>query len=486
MRNTNFLQSIFSFLCVLMLLAQSKPAAAQASLVQKPEVAGALEVLDSWIEATRVDRDDPGLSIAVVYDQDIIWEKGYGFANLQQRVPTTTSMRYRLASLSKLFTATAIVQLRDAGKLELDDPVHKYLPWFKVKQPPGSIPITIRQLLTHTSGLSRDLDVPMWNELKFPSREEMIRLIPEQQAVFPPDTEYKYSNLAVAIAGEVVVAVSGEPYERYVQEHILDPLGMQATLVVPSPSTPQLATGYRRRVPGQPREPEDFINFGGYTPAAGFVSSVDDLAKLVELQFRDGKAGGAQILSGPSLREMQRVQFIHPDWQSSEGLIFELRRVGQVVHVGKGGTCPGYRSQIEMLPSQKLGVIVLANGYDTEVLSYANQILAVLGPVLAKAVEKSKPQPAADQSWSRYVGTYTWKHADTEVLIIDGQLTMISPDAPNAWDSRVKLTPVGPDTFRQNSGGNNGELIKFDVDQNGTATRFWSGTYYKVRKKTGE
>lgn len=486
MRNTNFLQSIISFLCALMLLAQPRPAAAQASLVQKPEVAGALEVLDSWIEATRIDRDDPGLSVAVVYDQNIIWEKAYGFANLQQRLPTTTSTRYRLASLSKLFTATAIVQLRDAGKLELDDPVHKYLPWFQVKQPPGSIPITIRQLLTHTSGLSRDLDVPMWNEFKFPSREEMIRLIPEQQAVFPPDTEYKYSNLAVAIAGEVVVAVSGEPYERYVQEHILDPLGMQATLVMPTPSAPQLATGYRKRVPGEAREPEDFISFGGYTPAAGFVSSVDDLAKLVELQFRDGKAAGAQILSGPSLREMQRVQFIHPDWQSSEGLIFELRRVGQVVHVGKGGTCPGYRSQIEMLPSQKLGVIVLANGYDTEVLSYANQILAVLGPVIDKAVQKTKPQPVADPSWSKYVGTYAWKHSDTEILIINGQLTMISPDATNAWDSRVKLTPVGPNTFRQSGGGNNGELIKFDVNQDGIATRFWSGTYYKVRKKTGE
>ena len=484
MRNTNFLKSIISFFCVLLLLTQARPAAAQTPLVQNPEVAGALQVLDSWIEATRVDRDDPGLSIAVVYDENIIWEKGYGFANLQQRLPTTTSTRYRLASLSKLFTATAIVQLRDAGKLELDDPVQKYLPWFQIKQPPGSIPITIRQLLTHTSGLSRDLDVPMWNELKFPSREEMIRLIPEQQAVFPPDTEYKYSNLAVAIAGEVVVAVSGEPYERYVREHILDPLGMQATLVVPNPSTPQLATGYRRRVPGQPREPEDFINFGGYTPAAGFVSSVDDLAKLVELQFRDGKAGGSQILSGPSLREMQRVQFIHPDWQSSEGLIFELRRVGQIVHVGKGGTCPGYRSQIEMLPSQKLGVIVLANGYDTEVLSYANQILAVLGPVIGKAVEKTKPQTVADPGWSKYVGTYTWKHSDTEVLIIDGQLTMISPDATSAWESRVKLTPVGTDTFRQNGGGNNGELIEFEVDQNGIATRFWSGTYYKLRKKT--
>ena len=484
MKNTSFFKFTIPWLCVLMLFAQPKPATAQTPVAQKPEVEGALKVLDSWIESTRIERDDPGLSIGVVYDQNLIWSKGYGFANLEQRLPTSTSTRYRLASLSKLFTATAIVQLRDAGKLELDDPVEKYLSWFQVKQPSGSIPITIRQLLTHTSGLSRDVSVPVWNELKFPSREEMIRLIPEQPAVFPPDTEYKYSNLAVAIAGEVVAGVSGEPYERYAREHILDPLGMQATLVVPSPSTPQLALGYRKRVPGQPRETEDFIDFGGYTPAAGFVSSVEDLAKFVELQFRDGKAGGSQILRGPSLREMQRAQWIHPDWQSSEGLIFELRRVGQAVYVGKGGTCPGYRSQIEMLPLQKLGVIVLANGYDTEVLSYATEILSVLGPVIGKAIEKPKSQPVADPSWSKYVGVYAWKQSDTEILIIDGQLTMISPEATNAWESRVKLTPVGPDTFRQNGGPNNGELLKFEVDQNGGAIRFWSGTYYKIRKKT--
>jgi CubicO group peptidase (beta-lactamase class C family) len=477
----------FRWIAALVLFGFAAPATAQnTSLIQKPEVAGALQVLDSWIEATRVEHQDPGLSIGVVYDQDLVWSKGYGFADLEKRKPATSSTVYRLASLSKLFTATAIVQLRDAGKLELDDPVQKYLPWFRVKQPPNSIPITIRQLLTHTSGLARDLDTPMWNELKFPSREEMIRLIPEQPAVFPPDTEYKYSNLAVAIAGEIVATVSGEPYERYVREHILDPLGMQATLVTPSPSTPELAVGYRKRVPGQPRVPEDFINFGGYTPAAGFASSVNDLAKFVELQFRDGNVGGSQILRGSSLKEMQRTQWMRPDWQNGEGLIFELRRVGQLVYVAKGGTCPGYRSEIEMLPSQKLGVIVLANGYDTDVLAYASEILRTLGPVIAKAVEKPKPQPVADPSWSNFVGTYTWKHADAEILIIDGQLTMMVPDAANPWESRVTLTPVGRDTFKQHGGPNDGELLKFDVDASGRATRFWSGTYYRVRKEMAD
>jgi CubicO group peptidase (beta-lactamase class C family) len=481
-KSRNFLLPLLSAV----LLLGSSTAAQNSLLVQKPEVAGALQVVDSWIEATRLEHQDPGLSIGLVYDQELIWSKGYGFADLTKRGPTTTSTVYRLASLSKLFTATAIVQLRDAGKLELDDPVQKYLPWFQIQQPPNSVPITIRQLLTHTSGLARDLEFPMWNELKFPGREEMIHLIPKQPAVFPPDTEYKYSNLAVAVAGEVVAAVSGEPYERYVREHILDPLGMRSTLITPSRSTPELAVGYRKRVPGQPRLPEDFIDFGGYTPAAGFASSVNDLAKFVELQFRDGGQSGAQVLRASSLKEMQRTQWMRPDWQNGEGLIFELRRVGQLVHVGKGGTCPGYRSQIEMLPSEKLGVIVLANGYDTDVLAYANEILATLGPVIAKIAEKPKPQAVSDPSWSKYVGTYSWKHADAEILILDGQLAMITPDAASPWESRVMLTPVAADTFKQHGGPNDGELLKFEVDATGKAVRFWSGTYYRMRKESTE
>lgn len=471
-------------LCALMLLVCADTAVARSdSLLNKPEVSAAFSVLDSWLMATRVEREDPGLSVGVVYGQQLIWAKAYGFADVEKRRSATPATEYRLASLSKLFTATAIVQLRDAGKLQLEDPVEKYLPWFHVKQPPGSTPITIRQLLTHTSGLTRDLDFPMWNELKFPSREEMIRLMPQQSAVFAPDTKYKYSNLAVTVAGEVVSAVSGESYERYVDEHILGPLGMHSTFVVPSPSTPGLAIGYRKRVPGEAREPEDFINFAGYTPAAGFASSVEDLAKLVELEFRDGQAGGEQILRGSSLREMQRARWMRPDWQSSEGLIFELRRVGQLVYVGKGGTCPGYRSEIQMLPAEKIGVIVLANGYDTDVLSYADEMLSVLGPVIAKATEQPRLAPVADPAWSKYLGTYTWKHSDSQILVVDGQLTMISPEAANAWHSRVTLTPVGPGTFRQNGGANDGELLKFNIDPSGLAMRFWSGTYYKVRKQ---
>jgi D-alanyl-D-alanine carboxypeptidase len=454
------------------------------AILGRPEVAGAIQVLDAWIEDSVIAREEPGLSIGIVYDQDLIWAKGYGFANLEKRLPAARSTLYRIASISKVFTATAIMQLRDAGKLQLDDPVAKHLPWFRVKRiRPDSPDITIRHLLTHTSGLARELPLPYWNDLHFPSREEMMRMISSQPAIFAPETTFKYSNLAVAIAGEVVAAVSGEPYPSYIEKHILEPLGMHSTRVVPGPGAPGLAVGYRKRVPGQPREAEDFIDSRGLTPSAGFASSVEDLAKLVSLQFRDGQAGAARILKGSTLREMHRVQWLRPDWQSGQGLGFEIRRVGQQTRVGKDGAVPGYKSQIETAPDEKLGVIVLINGYDADPLVYVNQAFAIAGPAIARATERPRPAPSADPQWSKYIGTYTWKHIDAKIMVLDGELTMIAPDATAPWESRVRLTPVGLHTFKMTGGSADGELLKFEVDESGRATKLTAGSYYRIRKQ---
>ncbi len=477
----SFKRIVGIFVCLIFAALQC---AAQGSrLEHKPEVAGPLKVLDAWIQAAVASREEPGLSIGIVYGQDLIWSKGYGFANVEKRIPANASTLYRIASISKVFTATAIMQLRDAGKLQLDDPVSKHLSWFKVKEPSRDAPpITIWTLLTHTSGLARELPLSYWNDLKFPSREEMMRLVPEEPAVFPPETEYKYSNLALAIAGEVVTAVSGEPYPQYVEDHILRPLGMSSSLVEPSATAANLAVGYRKHEPGVPREAEEFIDARALTPSAGLASNVEDLAKFVSLEFRDGPAAGSQILKGSTLREMQRVQWLRPDWQNGQGLGFGVRHVGQQVRVGKDGAAPGYKSLMEWVPAEKFGVIVLINGYDSEPTYYVNQALSIMGPAIAKATARSKPTPVADPAWSKYTGTYTWKHVDAEILIADGELIMISPESANPWDSRVRLTPVGPHTFKMHGGSQDGELLKFDVDQTGRATKFTAGSYYRIRK----
>src|SRR5262249_42193189 len=161
----------------------------------------------------------------ILYDQDLVWAKGFGYADVDKRTPATPRTIYRIASISKLFTSTAILQLRDQGKLQLDDPVAKHLPWFKVKSRHADAPaaVTVRHLLTHTSGLPRESPFPYWTDLKFPTREQLMQALVTQESVYPPETKWKYSNLALALAGEVVAAVSGEPYEEYVQKHILDP-----------------------------------------------------------------------------------------------------------------------------------------------------------------------------------------------------------------------------------------------------------------------
>lgn len=157
-------------------------------------------------------RGQPGLSIALVSDQKLLWAKGFGYANVEKKKHATPKTRYRIASITKLFTATAVMQLRDEGKLSLDDNVVDHLPWFKPKKTfDERPPVRIWHLLTHTSGLPRESSSPYWTDMQFPTREEMIKTLSTQEAVAPTETLWKYSNLALSVAGEVVQVASGMP-----------------------------------------------------------------------------------------------------------------------------------------------------------------------------------------------------------------------------------------------------------------------------------
>lgn len=458
-------------------------------LARRSEVAAAIAVLDAWVAASVASREQPGLSMGIVYDQDLIWAKGYGFADLAKKVPATPSTVYRIASISKLFTATAIMQLRDAGRVQLDDPVAKYLSWFKVKNVHLEGPaITIRHLLTHTSGLPREATGLNWSDLTMPKREDMIRRIGELETVFPAETQWKYSNLALTLAGEIVASVSGEPWAQYTENHILKPLGMNATTPVPMPNLSHLAVGYGRRVPGFPRDVEPFLDIEAERPAGSLASTVEDLARFASLQLREGRAGGTQILKGSTLREMHRLQWLRPDWRSGWGLGFSVRRVGDQVRVGHGGSLPGHLTRIEIAPADKLAVIVLTNANDGEPGRYVDQAFTLLTPAVAKATAATKPTPTPDSSWEKYVGTYTWKHSDIQILILNGELTMITPEADNPWESRWTLKPAGTHQFRvvpstgYAGSGPTGDLLTFEVDAQGRAKRVGTPNFYWVRK----
>ena len=452
------------------------------------DVASNIELLSAWIEAQIAYSGQPGLSIGIVRDQELVWAQGFGYADLGNQVAASPTTLYRVASITKLFTSTAILILRDEGRLQLDDSIAHHLPWFDIRQRyPDAPPITIRHLLTHTSGLPREAAFPYWTDAKFPTREQVREALPQQEASYAPETRWKYSNLALSLAGEIVAAVSGQGYEEFVQQRILDPLGMSATHIAsPPPDHPQLAVGYGRRMPAGGRSVSPFTDCRGITPAANMATSVTDLAKFAMLQFRDGRdrqAGGDQVLRGSTLREMQRVHWLDPGWQMGLGLGFRITRERGVTYIGHRGLVQGYRTQLLLCPADKTGVIVLGNADDCDPLLYAHRAFRWVAPTLVRATAQSAaPEPAPpDPGWHRYIGKYRNAWRDNQVLVRNGQLVIIDPASSDPLPSLGTLTPVAEHTFRHETGdglSSPGELAVFEVGGDGEVQRLKLGENY--------
>jgi D-alanyl-D-alanine carboxypeptidase len=392
----------------------------------------------------------------------------------------TPQTKFRMASHSKLFTATAVMQLREQGKLRLDDPVSKYLPWFQVKSAESEDPsITIEELLTHSSGLPREAG-SHWTTFEFPTTEQLRALMAEREAPFSPDVRWKYSNLAYSIAGMVIEAVSGQSWADYVQQHIYQPLGMTSSSVDQNVSG--LAVGYSRRMPDGTRGVNPFVDARGMAAATGITSTVEDMAKFVSAQFRKGRMGGRQILSTGSLRDMHRVRMLENNWTQGNAIGFAVRREGDKVYVSHGGGYPGYQTQTMLQLDGKVGVIVLTNADDSSPAVMATQLMNTVGQAVAKAIAQAPVTPTWDPSWSRFAGLYRGRGGDSQVVELNRRLVIISPNAANL-DNPIRLEPIGNGLFRYVApvgGGPVGEIVRF-VEEGGRVVRMITGDSYVER-----
>lgn len=446
-----------------------------------PEVQGATRLFVAWLEGQILNRHLPGVAVGVVSDQELIWADGFGFADSAAKVPMTPATKFRMASHSKLFTATAVMQLREQGKLRLDDPVSKYLPWFQVKPAdPDDPPITIEELLTHSSGLPREAG-SHWTTFDFPTTAQLRELIADRQAPFSPDVRWKYSNLAFSIAGLLIEAVSGQPWAEYVGQHIYQPLGMSSSSV--DQNVPGLAVGYGRWTPEGTRAVNPFIDARGMAAATGITSTVEDMAKFVSAQFRKGRMGGNRILSTGSLRDMHRVRVLENNWTQGNAIGFAVQRTGDKIFVSHGGSYPGYQTQTRLQLDGKVGVIVLTNADDGNPGGIATQLMNTVGEAVAKA---AAPAPATtttwDPSWSRFAGVYKGRGAETQVVELNRRLVVITPSAASL-DNPIRLEPIGNDQFRYvapTGGGPVGEIVRF-VEEGGRVIRMITGDSYVDR-----
>lgn len=472
-------------LCALMVALQSPRLGAQSAaapgLARDPDVLAAQRLFSAWVEGQLLYRHLPGIAVGVVVDQDLVWATGFGLADTGQKVPMTPQTKFRMASHSKLFTATAIMQLREQGKLRLDDPVSKYLPWFQVKTAESEDPpITIEELLTHSSGLPREAG-DHWTTFDFPTSEQLRALMAERQAPFSPGVRWKYSNLAFSVAGLVIEAVSGQKWADYVQQHIYQPLGMSSSSVDQDASG--LAVGYGRLMPDGTRGVNRFIDARGMAAATGITSTVDDMARFVSAQFRKGRMGGRQILSTGSLREMHRVRMLENNWTQGNAIGFAVRRERDKVFVSHGGSYPGYQTNTLLQLDDKVGVIVLTNADDSNAGAIATQLMNTVGEAAAKAAAAPPAMTMTwDPAWSRFAGLYRGRGGDSQVVELNKHLVIITPNAVNL-DNPIRLEPIGNGRFRYVAavgGGPVGEIVRF-VEEGGRVVRMYVGDGFVER-----
>jgi CubicO group peptidase (beta-lactamase class C family) len=467
-----------------MLVLSTSWVLAQAPAAKDPaadaDVLGAQRLFTAWAEGQLRFRGYPGVAVGVVAGERLVWSRGFGFANVADTTAMTPQTKFRMASHSKLFTATAIMQLREQGKLNLDDPVSKHLPWFTVQPAnPDDPPVTIEELLTHSSGLPREAG-DHWTTFNFPTRDEFRALMPNRKAAFAPETRWKYSNLAYTLAGLVVEQVSGLSWADYVTRHIFQPLGMVNSSV--DKDVPGLAVGYGRRMPDGSRSTMPFVDARGMAAATGITSTVDDMARFVSAQFRRGPTGGDRILNTASLREMHRVRMLENNWARGNGIGFAVTRNQNRTFVGHGGSYPGYITQTQIDLDGKVGVIVLTNAQDGDAGGIATQLMNTVGDAVARATATALEKVKWNPAWSRFAGLYRGRGGDSHVVELHEKLVIINPDAATL-DNPTELVPIGDGTFRFTApagGGVVGEIVRF-VEENGQVVRMITGDSFVER-----
>src|SRR5262245_48458881 len=471
---------------------RAEPAAAPPAPVlrEHPRVREALALLEAWVDAQRAYQAIPGVSMAVVHDQDLLWAQGFGYAQREQQVSATPQTIYSICSISKLFTSIGVMQLRDAGKLRLDDPVQKHLRWFAIRDTfPDAPPVTIEAILTHASGLPRESDFPYWSapDYPFPTRQQVIERLRSQVELYPAWTYSQYSNLGLVLAGEIVAAVARRPYETYVRDAILAPLGMQSTtpeIPVPLHGT-RMAQGYSSRLRDGTRPAVPIFQGRGIAPAMAFASTVEDLARLASWQFRVLHHGAKEVLGRNTLREMQRVHWVDPGWETTWGLGFQVSRRNDKTYVGHGGSCPGYRSHLALLPDAKLASVFMANAGGVDAELFARRACEIVGPALDAALDGETKATATDPALALYTGTYDeapWG-GEVAVLLWKGHLAALFLPEDDPLGELVELEKTGPHLFRRiRKDKKLGEEVRFEVGADGRVTKMWWHSNYSPRR----
>ena len=344
-----------------------------ASDPKKTDYSTVKKYMNGFISTQMKEHDIVGLSVALIDDQEIVWNKGFGYADKSNEVKATPQTRYRAGSITKLFTAMATMKLVEEGEMDIDKPFVNYLPKFSIRSRFGSTDgITPRNIMTHHSGLPSDWSNKMFadNPLPYTQYADEIK---ESYVAYAPNTIFSYSNVGVTLLGDAIEKTSGELYSDYVNRTLLTPLGMKNSDLKMVLAGTLASKGYMKKEEIQ-------IYPMGAVPAGALNTTVMDLSRLAMMVNNHGSVGGEKILSQETLQKMLAVQNsdvkldlgmqIGLAWFIDTEILFGNETVYQ-----HGGDTVAYHASFMVAPDSKLGVVVLTNSTDANAVEIATTLL---------------------------------------------------------------------------------------------------------------
>ena len=426
------------------------------------------ETFERHIRTVQSERRLPSVSAAVFRGGEPIWQLAVGLADVAGEVEATPETAYRIGSITKTFTAAAVLQLRDAGALDIHAPVATYIPEFTDTR------ATIKDVLSHASGLQREEPGAAWDPIGFLPANQLLERLGEAERVLEPREEWHYSNLGYALLGEVVARCAGQAYERYVEEQLFAPAGLEQTTWERPESA---AVGYHAEPWTDVVHVEEPVELGGGRAAGQLWSTTGDLARWAGF-LRDPDA---DVLRPETAAEMRRAQTIadHVGWRLAWGLGLMLFRDGERIFAGHSGGMNGFLANVAWETRGETGAVLLVNATASFPVEATGLELAV------KAAELVAPQPEP------------WRPGDGPPAELDGVLgnwwtegwEFVLAFRAGKLEARRVGSLVDPavferverDRYRTVSGRERGELLEILRDGEGRPVKLTWATYPLTR-----
>jgi CubicO group peptidase (beta-lactamase class C family) len=437
-------------------------------------VRAAAPYLWSWVEQQAAYRRATGVQVAIRVGDEVLLDSAWGVADATTGEPLTTEHLFRIASHSKTFTATAVLQLVEQGRLRLDDPVGDLVPELR----DGGSPLasrTVRELLGHQAGVIRDgAAADFWQlDGPFPDREALLADVLEHGEVYGANEHFKYSNVGYSLLGLAVEAVTGRPYAEHLHDAVVAPLGLTRTGAEYDPDRAhEYAAGHTGLLDADDRrERIDHVDTRAMAAATGFFSTARDMTEYGAAHF----VGDERLLTDASKRVIQRLESVVTAYGTElgkYGVGMDLHTFGERDVVGHSGGYPGHITRTYIDPEDQLVVSVLTNAIDGPADPIAVGLIKLIDLAL-KAPDDAPEPPAGARPLAEYTGRFANLWGVTDVAELGGRLVLLRPAAPDPVAAYEELTVLGPDALQIHRGpgfGTVGEPLTYERDADGAVT----------------